>query len=101
MGQASSLALTNHERHEEKTIPFDTFIMQRLHKRHIQRLQSMTRGRYEVETAMNAIVTNVASIETGFVFEVLLKLIVDVGDDGFEATVVVYRVSVTRGVDHG
>ena len=75
--------------------------MQRLHKRHIQRLQSMTRGRYEVEAAMDAIVTNVASIETGFVFKILLKLIVDVGDDGFETTVVVYRISVAGGVHDG
>ena len=75
--------------------------MQRLHKRHIQRLQSMTRGRYKVEAAMDAIVTNVASIETGFVFEILLKLVVDVGDDGFETTVVVYRISVAGRVHDG
>ena len=75
--------------------------MQRLHKRHIQRLQSMTRGRYKVEAAMDAIVTNVASIETGFVFEILLKLVVDVGDDGFETTVVVYRIPVAGGVHDG
>ena len=75
--------------------------MQRLHKRHIQRLQSMTRGRYKVEAAMDAIVTNVASIETGFVFEILLKLVVDVGDNGFETTVVVYRISVAGRVHDG
>ena len=61
----------------------------------------MTRGRYKVEAAMDAIVTNVASIETGFVFEILLKLVVDVGDDGFETTVVVYSISVAGRVHDG
>ena len=61
----------------------------------------MTRGRYKVEAAMDAIVTNVASIETGFVFEILLKLVVDVGDDGLEAAVVVDGVSVAGSVHDG
>ena len=77
------------------------FVMQRLHKGHVERFQSVPRRGDKVEATMDAIVPNVSSIEAGFVFEVFLKLIVDVGDDGLEAAVVVDGVSVAGSVHDG
>ena len=60
----------------------------------------MSGGRDEVKAAVDAVVANVASVETGFVLQVLLELIVNVGDDGLEASVVVDGVSVARSVNN-
>ena len=74
------------------------FVMQRLHKGHVERFQSVSRRGDKVEATMDTIVPNVSSIEAGFVFEVFLKLVVDVGYDGLEAAVVVDGVSVAGSV---
>ena len=75
------------------------FVMQRLHEGHVQRLESVARGRDEVEAAMHAVVADVAAVETRLVLQVLLKLLVDVSDDGLEAAVVVDGIPVARSVD--
>ena len=75
------------------------FVMQRLHEGHVQRLESVARGRDEVEAAMDAVVADVAAIEPRLVLQVLLELLVDVSDDGLEAAVVVDGIPVARSVD--
>ena len=73
--------------------------MQRLHEGDVQRLQPVARRRNEVEAAVDAIVANVASVEAGFVLQVLLELIVYVGDDRLEAAVVIDGIAVAGRVD--
>ena len=75
--------------------------MQRLHEGDVQRLQPVARRRNEVEAAVDAIVANVASVETRFVLQVFLELVVDVGNDRFETAVIIDGIAVTRRVHHG
>ena len=59
----------------------------------------MTRRRNEVEATVDAIVADVASIEARFVLQILLELVVDVSDDGLEASVIVDGIAVAGSVD--
>ena len=75
------------------------FVVERFHEGDVQGLQSMARWRNEIEAAVDAVVADVASIQTGFVLEILFELFVDVSDDGLEATVVIDGIAVTGSVD--
>ena len=53
-----------------------------LHESHVERLKSVSGRRNEVEAAVDAVVADVATIQPRFVFEILLKLVVNDDDDG-------------------
>lgn len=46
----------------------------------------MSQGGNEVEAAVNSVVNNVSTIESTLIMEVALKLVINVADNGTEAT---------------
>lgn len=46
----------------------------------------MSQGGNEVEAAVNSVVNNVSTIESTLIMEVALKLVINVADNGAEAT---------------
>ena len=71
-------------------------VVEHLHELYVERLEAVAGRIDEIETAVNAIVHNVAPIQTRLVLEVLLKLVVYVLNDWLETVCVINGVSEPR-----
>lgn len=77
------------------------FVVESLHELDVQRLQTVSRGRYEVQAAVHSVVRHRSAVHPRLGVQEILAFAVDVVDDRLPAVAVVHGVSEPRRVHDG